>query len=211
MTETNAKKETILCMLSGGLDSLGMLYLLLTDKRYQTYHIHVHHMVLKNIENRALAEKLACQNIVEYLRSRKYRDFQYTESLFEYGFMQNFFMFDSSIYGFMGANMMINDPAIVMMSSGRSKDDIDNDEGDYRRINQGLDVYHAVLPEQIKYQRPYLLPVAHLTRRQIWDMLPSDLRELSWSCRTPVYEEELVRECGKCETCIIMKNVRKDS
>ena len=202
-------KETLLCMFSGGLDSLGMLYLLLTDKRYESYSIHVHHMVLKNLENRALAEKMSCQLIVEYLRAHQFKKFEYTESLFDYSFMQSYFMFDSTVYGFMGANMMINDPAIVMLATGRSKDDIELDAGDYRRINQGLDVYHAVLPDQIKYQRPYILPVAHLTKRQIWGLLPADLRLLAWSCRRPVYENGKTSECGQCDSCKAMNKIRK--
>lgn len=203
-----SKKETILCMFSGGLDSLGMLYLLLTDERYSSYKLHVHHMVLKNIENRALAEKVACQRIVEFFRARQFKAFEYSESLFDYGFMQKYFMFDSTLYGFMGANMMINDPTIVMLASGRSKDDIKADQGDYSRINQGLDVYHAVLPEPIKYQRPYILPVAHLNRQEIWDLLPENLRVLAWSCRRPVYENEQAKECGECDSCKSMKKVR---
>jgi len=204
----SAKKQTILCMFSGGLDSLGVLYLLLTDNRYQAYNIHVHHMVLKNIENRAVAEKTACSNIVEYFRQHQFRDFDYTESLFDYAFMDQFFMFDSTIYGFMGANMMINDPQIVMMASGRSQDDIKSDGKDFSRINQGLDVYHAVLPQAIRYQRPYILPVAHLTRQQIWDLLPGNLRLLAWSCRTPVYENDQIHECGQCASCKSMKIIR---
>jgi hypothetical protein len=202
-------KGTILCMFSGGLDSLGVLYLLLTDQRYADHRIHVHHMVLKNIENRALAEKQACSNIVSYFRDRDYREFDYSESLFDYSFMDRFFMFDSTVYGFMGANMMINDPTIVMLASGRSKDDIVADESDYSRINQGLDVYHAVLPQAVKYQRPYILPVAHLTRQQIYEMLPVDLRLLAWSCRTPRYEGDVIHECGQCVSCKSMRKVRK--
>ena len=48
-------------MYSGGLDSLGMVYRLLTDPEYQDYDLHIHHVHNKNIENRHRAEDIMVQ------------------------------------------------------------------------------------------------------------------------------------------------------
>ena len=55
------QKSTILAMYSGGLDSLGMVYRLLTDPEYQDYNLHIHHVHNKNIENRHRAEDIMVQ------------------------------------------------------------------------------------------------------------------------------------------------------
>jgi hypothetical protein len=210
MAETPKKneKQSILCMFSGGLDSVGMLYVLLTEPRYAKFKLHVHHMVLKNIENRALAEKRACANIVGFLRDKAFRAFEYTESLHDYSFMRRYFIYDTSLMGFMGANIMLNDPSLVMMATGTTRDDLDSDPGTLKRMNLGMDIYHAILPAEIRYQRPYLRPVTNLTHEQIYRMLPSELRDLAWSCRTPRYDGEDIHECGKCSACKRMKQIR---
>jgi hypothetical protein len=211
MAEKNKKNEQqgILCMFSGGLDSVGALYLLLTDPRYARFKIHVHHMVLKNIENRALAEKVACGKIVDFLREKDFRAFEYTESLHDYSFMRRYFIYDSSMVGFMGASMLLNDQSLVMMANGRTRNDLDPDPKAYKRMNLGQEIYHAILPPEIRYQRPFLHPVAHLTHEQIYRMLPGELRDLAWSCRTPKYDGDDIRECGRCSACKRMKQIRQ--
>ena len=46
------EQQVILAMYSGGLDSLGMVYKLLTEEQYKDYYIHIHHVHNKNVENR---------------------------------------------------------------------------------------------------------------------------------------------------------------
>jgi len=199
-------KAKILCMFSGGLDSLGALYRLLTAPEYRDKKIHVHHLILKNIENRALAEQAACKNILNYFRANDYPEFEYTESLHDVSFLRHYFIYDSVMYGFIGANMMINDKSIVAMAIGSNGDDR-KDLSTILRANKGRDVYHALLPDQMRYQRPYIYPVVHMSKKQIWDMLPKDLRKLAWSCRKPVYENNRVLACGKCKTCHEVKKL----
>ena len=38
------EQQIILAMYSGGLDSLGMIYKLLTDPEYKDYVLHIHHV-----------------------------------------------------------------------------------------------------------------------------------------------------------------------
>ena len=46
-----------------------------------------------------------------------------------------------------------------------------------------------------------IYPVLNMTKREIYDRLPESLRNMFWSCRTPVYNEKSIAPCGKCDTC----------
>jgi hypothetical protein len=41
-------------------------------------------------------------------------------------------------------------------------------------------------------------PISHLTKHEILEALPENLRKLCWTCRTPVNG---VEPCGKCPSC----------
>lgn len=208
MSDKTTKKEKILCMFSGGLDSLGAVYVLLKDKQYQDYDIHIHHLILRNIEFRGLAEMVATHKVIEYLKSHDFRPFEYTESQHDYRFMQNYFIYDTVWYAFMAANMMINDPALTSLAVGRTKDDQACGLDTKLRAYTGHDVFHATLPLQIRYERPYIFPVVQYSKKEIWIMLPEALRKLSWSCRRPVYKDNQPFECGKCTPCKELLEIR---
>ena len=56
-------------MYSGGLDSLGMIYRLLTDTDYNQYNIHIHHVHNQNVENRQKAEAVTVKVALEELKN----------------------------------------------------------------------------------------------------------------------------------------------
>jgi 7-cyano-7-deazaguanine synthase in queuosine biosynthesis len=58
----NFVPDTLL-MLSGGLDSTGALWHLIENKKK----IHIHHMNLKNLEKRGLAESIAVKEILKFI------------------------------------------------------------------------------------------------------------------------------------------------
>jgi hypothetical protein len=35
----------------------------------------------------------------------------------------------------------------------------------------------------------------------MYDLLPTELREVFWSCRTPKYIDNKAHRCGQCHTC----------
>ncbi|KAA3632882.1 MAG: hypothetical protein DWQ08_02695 [Proteobacteria bacterium] len=207
----NEKTKTgkILCMFSGGLDSTGMLYRLLTDARHANQEVHVHHLVLKNLENRHPAEKQAVHRIIDWLRRHDFRRFVYTESEHEYTFMKRYFVYDSFWYGFMAANIVTADPSILQVAVGRTRSDYDLDDTSWLTIaNRGREVYQAALPLELRFNRPYVYPVLELTKREIWAMLPPALRDFAWSCRTPAYDADRPRACGKCPACLSLRQIR---
>ncbi len=189
-------------MYSGGLDSTGMLYRLLTDAEFADYDVHVHHLALKNRENRHEAERLAVHGTLAWLREQGHRPFTFTQSEHDYTFLKRYFVFDSFWYGFMAANIVTADPTIVHVAIGRTRSDYDAEDGAWLTIaNRGRDVYHATLPLELRHTRGYIFPVIRFTKQEIWDLLPAPLREMSWSCRIPSYVDGRAVACGTCPSC----------
>lgn len=76
-------KNTIVCMFSGGIDSSGVLYTLITDHDYRDRNLIVQHIILQNRENRAQAEMDSVTKIIKYYQTTyPERSFTYTESVF---------------------------------------------------------------------------------------------------------------------------------
>jgi len=48
---------------------------------------------------------------------------------------------------------------------------------------------------------PVILPIAHMRKAELWNALPEPLRELTWSCRRPIFNGDQVTACGDCHTC----------
>jgi tRNA(Ile)-lysidine synthase TilS/MesJ len=194
-------------MYSGGLDSLGALYRLLTDAKYENFGLHIHHLNLRNRENRVLAEHKAIKSTLAYFRNSRYRNFLYTESSHDYSFMRKYFTFDTYWYAFMAANIITADNAIRHVAVGRTKTDIES-AASMNHAKRGHEIFHATLALDKRFTRSYIYPVAHMTKKQIWEMLPADLRELSWSCRRPVNQDGGAQPCGKCRTCKEMAEIK---
>lgn len=201
-------KDKILCMFSGGLDSLAVLYLLLTRPEYRDFDIHVHHLVLKNIEARALAEKAACQKIMEYFKNHQYKAFSYSESFHDTSCLKKYFIYDTVMYCFMAAQMLINDPWISKVAIGFQEKEL-KEKGSVHRLNKGRDVFYELLPDEIKFQKEIIFPLRNHEKQDIWNLLPKDLRGLAWSCRRPVYKDNVAYACQKCKTCIAIAELQK--
>ena len=195
-------------MLSGGLDSVTVLYMLLTRPEYQDKDIHVHHLILKNIEKRDIAEKAACQNIIQYFKNHSYRNFTYTESLHDTTFLKKYFIFDTVMYYFMAANMVINDPSIKQIAVGFVKEEL-LEPDPVHRLNKGRDVFYECLPEEIRFQHQLIFPLRDTSKVDAWNLLPEELRNLTWSCRRPVYKDNKAYRCLKCKPCKFMHELSK--
>jgi len=204
-------KKWILCMLSGGLDSTGALYKVLEDEQYKDLSIHVHSMGLNNVEGRAGAEFEAVMNIRKWFQ-KNYpdRELIFTRSQFEYNFQGTNFMWDADMTAFWSAQIIRCDPTrtYAFRIVGRTKTDTDVDNFDFRgRVERALEIYDVTWGRLIKKEKPAtIVPVADMYKREIWDMLPPDLRELTWSCRTPKQDEK--SNWIPCENCITCRDIR---
>jgi tRNA(Ile)-lysidine synthase TilS/MesJ len=175
-------------MFSGGLDSTGVFYNLMQDKKQ----IHLHHMNLINRENRSKAESIAVKNICDYMK--KFGDFKYTESTHEYPSYNGNFMWDSDLYNFMAGTICLSLNEITEVALGMTKSDINT------RVNQRAERGSKIF-ESFGTKAKKTYPLVSMTKMEIYKMLPKDLVDLTWSCRTPVYDGENIKKCKSCKSC----------
>ena len=189
-------KPTILAMYSGGLDSLGMVYKLLTEPAYADYRIHVHHVHNKNVENRHQAEAIAVEHATQELRRLGY-NFVYSESEIGTPAFGKYFLFDTDSMNFFAGYVASVNLDIVKVAMGMQANDANQSLQERRvRANKILSAFTSA--EKI-------YPVMDMSKREIYDMLPPSLRDIFWSCRLPQYSENTITSCGRCNTCMTLR------
>ena len=190
------EQPQILAMYSGGLDSLGMVYKLLTAPEYKNYTIHIHHVHNKNIENRAKAEAIAVELALKELKRLGFT-FVYSESeIGTHPYGRNF-LFDSDTMNFFAGYIASADLNIVKIAMGMQAND-HNLALEERRVRANK-ILQAFTPAEKIY------PVLNMSKREIYDSLPMSLRNMFWSCRHPIYSEKNITTCKKCSTCRKLK------
>ena len=190
------EQQIILAMYSGGLDSLGMVYKLLTEDAYKDYTVHIHHVHNRNVENRWRAEAIAVEQAVKELRALGF-EFEYSESEIGTQPFGRHFLFDTDTMNFFAGYVCSVNPNIKLVAMGMQADDANQSLEDRRvRANNILRAFTDVKK---------IFPVEFMTKREIYDMLPAALRNVFWSCRRPVYTEKSIAPCGKCDTCVKLR------
>ena len=190
------EQPTILAMYSGGLDSLGMIYKLLTDPAYNEYGVHIHHIHNKNIERRDRAEAVVVDLVLKELKQLGF-NFVYSESEIASQPYNGKFMFDSDTINFFAGYICSVNPNIVNVAMGMQANDHNLSLEDRRKR---ADKILAAFTDVKK-----IYPVLEMTKREIQDSLPVRLKRMFWSCRRPVYTEKNIAPCGKCDTCVKLK------
>ena len=183
-------------MYSGGLDSLGMIYKLLTDPEYKDYKLHIHHVHNKNVENRYKAEALAVDMALKELKTLGF-EFMFSQSEIASMGYNNRFMFDSDSINFFAGYVCSVNPDIVKVAMGMQANDGNHSLEERRKR---ADKILAAFTDVNK-----IYPVLEMSKREIYDSLPESLRNKFWSCRTPVYEEKSIARCKKCDTCVKLR------
>ena len=104
-------------MYSGGLDSLGMIYKLLTDPAYKDYKLHIHHVHNQNVENRDRAEAVVVPMVLKELERLGF-NFVYSESqIASQPYGQNF-LYDSDTINFFAGYICSADLNIAYVAMG---------------------------------------------------------------------------------------------
>ena len=178
-------------MYSGGLDSLGMLYKLLTEEDYRGYGVHVHHIHISNVEQRARAEAITVKIALEELRRLGF-NFGFSESSIAAPAFNHKFMFDMDAVRFFAGYLCQVNPEIKLVAVGANATEFGPDM--QRRRVRANAILAAFTPVETIY------PVGALQKREIFAVLPPTLRDKFWSCRTPVYSETNIKFCGRCNT-----------
>jgi 7-cyano-7-deazaguanine synthase in queuosine biosynthesis len=186
------EQQIILAMYSGGLDSLGMIYKLLTDPEYKDYKLHIHHIHNKNVENRDQAEAIVVPLVLKELKKLGF-SFDYSESEIKTQPYGNRFLYDTDSINFFAGYICSVNPNIVKVAMGMQANDANQSLEDRRKR---ADAILAAFTDVGK-----IYPVLEMSKREIYDMLPANLRNMFWSCRRPTYTEKNVTPCGRCDTC----------
>lgn len=183
-------------MYSGGLDSLGMTYKLLTDPKYKDYKVHIHHIHNRNVENRNRAEAVTVNMVLTELERLGF-SFIYSESEIASQPYNGKFMFDTDSMNFFAGYICSVNPDIELVAMGMQAND------DNQSLSQRRERADKILEAFTSVKKIY--PVLDLTKREIYDSLPETLRNMFWSCRQPVYLEKSIAPCGQCDTCIKLR------
>jgi len=183
----------ILTMLSGGIDSVAMAYLLLK----QGHHLYIHHVEIDNEENRAQVENIAVKKTLEYFTSVGLTNFEYNSSKLSCPTINGKFLYDSDTINFFAGFICSANPKIKSVAVGANKEDMQNIWSDrIERANNILELFTGV---------EKLYPIKDYSKKDLYDLLPQELKDCFWSCRTPVYEDGYAKPCNRCFTCGQMK------
>ena len=183
-------------MYSGGLDSLGMIYKLLTDPEYTDHLVHIHHVHNRNVEHRNQAEAIVVPMVLKELERLGF-SFVYSESEIASQPYNGKFMYDSDSINFFAGYICSVNPNIVKVAMGMQANDYNIALEDRRKR---ADAILAAFTDVGK-----IYPVLNMTKREIYDSLPDSLKNMFWSCRKPVYTEKNIAPCGKCDTCVKLR------
>lgn len=208
-------KLKILCMYSGGLDSAGALWRILTDECYNNYDIHVHHIHNINHENRAHIEDIVVKNTLPLFSQYSGRKFTFSQNWIDFSCLPypSNIPFDTDIFAFVSGSIVSIDTSFEYVAIGRTKDDVVNGgEHTANQIKRAKETFDLVKRSINKESNAkYILPVENLTKKEIWDLLPKDIREMTWSCRRPVYkkvqDEMQILPCQKCASCVSRNSI----
>ena len=190
------EQQIILAMYSGGLDSLGMIYKLLTDLEYKDYKLHIHHIHHHNVEHRDRAEAIVVERVLKELEQLGF-SFIYSESEIGSQPYNGQFMYDTDSINFFAGYICSVNPHIKKVAMGMQANDA-NHSLEERRIRANK-IFTAFTDAE------KIFPVLDMTKREIYDSLPKSLRDMFWSCRRPVYSEKNIAPCGKCDTCVKLR------
>jgi 7-cyano-7-deazaguanine synthase in queuosine biosynthesis len=186
------EQQIILAMYSGGLDSLGMIYKLLTDPEYKDYVLHIHHVHNRNVEHRNQAEAIVVEQVLKELEQLGF-SFIYSESEIASQPYNGKFMYDTDSINFFAGYICSVNPRIKKVAMGMQAND-HNHSLEERRIRANK-IFTAFTDAE------KIFPVLDMTKREIYDSLPESLQDMFWSCRRPVYSEKNIAPCGRCDTC----------
>lgn len=185
--------QMILALLSGGIDSVAMTYLLLK----QGERLHIHHVEIENQENRTLAENIAVNKTLDYFRSVGLDNFEYTTNKVSSPTINGKFLYDSDTTNFIAGFICDANPKITQVAMGINKEDMRVIPSP--RIKRGNDLL------QLFAKVEKLYPIKDYSKKDLYELLPQELKDIVWSCRTPKYEGVYAKPCYQCYTCGQMK------
>jgi len=192
-----------LVMFSSGIDSAYTLVKLLSETKH---HVLVHHIHFINDEGRYEVEAARTHRIIKECEKR-YRPFFYSESAIDHRKFP-FFGYDIVSVGF-EAGIVAHSYKVThgKMIDGWTIGTC-TEEGHREDRFQYVKACCAANCFPNRGPAFYMLPM--VTKKEETEYLPSEVLDLCWTCRWPIKDGDGFRECGECQTCLLMKEVRAE-
>ncbi len=183
----------IVAAVSGGLDSVALLWYLLG----QDEPVHVHHVIMKTVKSqRGASEGSAMEWILPWMRENR-GDFTYSESVYHPGKDRG--GYDVTIVSrHIGQMCKENGITPTAYCRGGALHD-ESAPGIKRRRRAALLEWRSFWPDG--KMPPVRFPLSKMGRADIWEMLPAELAHMTASCRKPVSRDGVWVACGECRTC----------
>ena len=110
-------------------------------------------------------------------------------------------MFDAEIFNYLSGYMTSRDPLINKVILGVTGTDYEI--GFDAVAKRGKAMHNAFhFDEEDNATRVKEFPLKNMTKDEVYKSLPTELVQLTWSCRTPKYVDGRPIECGRCKTCV---------
>lgn len=190
----------IIAAVSGGMDSVGLLWHLLGGDEP----VHVHHVSFRTVRTqRGQAEDSAMENIIPWMLEHR-GHFTYSESVHRPGIDPggcDVKIVSRHIGQYCKANKI---RPIAYCRGGTFNDTLSPGIG--KRRASALREWRRWWPAG--KAPPIRFPLAKMHRAEIWNMLPEELREMTTSCRSPQIDGDVWRACGECHACKSIKSER---
>lgn len=185
-------------MLSGGLDSVALLANLL---EHTDHEIHAHHIEISNYEKRADIENKTLDKVLQYMRE-KYRPFIYSSSKYEL-MMGLGGGLDMTLAMFMAARVTTAEGKFFdLVWTGHIAPSI-------YEFMEASAVFTACFTNN-RYKPVWSVPFTKSTKLDIYNSIPPELAEITWSCRTPVLKNGNYEICGVCHACESRNKIYED-
>lgn len=186
------EKKKSFVLISGGLDSVACLVWMLENTDDE---VHAHHINLKNHEGRLEAERIAMEGVLAYCKEH-YRSFKYTESRME---LPGFVPYDMYVYMWYAGIMVISYKGkLDRVVTGEHANPPNMQRGIDARIKRSTEIFHATAGTDTV---DWFMPLKDMNKQQIWDSVPLELANISWSCRKPRTVNGKPAPCMKCHAC----------
>lgn len=179
-----------LLMVSGGLDSVGLLAALLDTTECA---VHAHHIEIDNVEERAAAEEDAISVVLPWLWEHS-RPFEYTSS--RWSFHVGWGGYDSSLALFTAARLhqSLMSPFDYVVTGHRHP-------GITAEETAECEAVLAAALTRTAHPPAWLTPLSGVRKSDISAWLPPELVAAAWSCRRPVPTVDGYEACGECHAC----------
>lgn len=202
-------KPKIFCLYSGGLKSAGYLWQILSDHKYDDYIIHIHHVSIINHRLSYFAQEYYAKQSLNVFKQHFKRDLVFTHNQINFNCLPKFSLLpnDIDICSFI-ANQYISlnhDTKYIVI--GSSHEDTIEESTQIKRANFALN--KITKNPQFNNHASYLEIAFNLSRKDLYNILPSELQSVIWSCQYPIYEiknQQIVKitKCKKCLKCQLL-------